>query len=818
MNAASLVVRIGADVEDFTRGMTKAERAAKKGFNEIGEAGKKMTEFFSVEFALAAGEFAHLAAEAQDASARMDRVFGAASSEMKEHLEALTHVIPETVAGLETLAVKADNLLQGLGYGSEKAAHMSVEMVKLAGDMSAFARVPIADALDALDRGLAGKTKGLLQFGIAIKEQEVHQAAMKRGLLDEHHVLTQLGTAEIVQSLIRERATRITGEAARTAGQASNSFRFLKQSVEEMGVSIGNITLPAVLHVVGALRTMVEAVEHASTSTKLFIFSVGSIAAALGPVAMAVARLGKEIVILQRAVALLSAGEGIAAIVGGIAAAPFAVAIAGIVALAVAFEALRGAVQGYKAIGELIWGASDNDAADAVEKAGDAQRMTAIRALHEKMAKKHDAEKIGPLSMDTRSPLQIFRDKATDTEFGYKYAVDSGGSLIAIMKQMNALHDEAVAKLAAQGGKWNDMAKAAGDAIIKTQKIQDLVALARAMSRPSGDVRGALGDAAMNKTEVALSVASSAKGQEDALLVREAALRMADTFNATRHAVLEFGERVRSSTNTWHTTIASFKQQWGSGSSRGASAKSGLEDAAGAFIQNFTPAGLAAQSFGKVLQGLQPAIDQLIGPLVAFGQILAVEITPVLRPLFEVLKLLGIATALVAEVMYGAAAGIAHVVGGLIVAIGKFISHIPFMGGTGDAIQDFGNGILTLGQSFSNTANDLDHARRRLQDLKFEDAANGIDLLNKAATQASINIPQGFRVKLAEYNAQDRPGAGTGTGAPRPPHDPAPTTITINVNGTTDPKATARAVLAALKQSASERFRDSTRWPQLQTI
>lgn len=842
MNAASLMVSISADVSNFSRNISKAERDAQRGFRTISTAAKEMTEFITVPLLAAGLEFAHLAAEAQDAAARLDRVFGSAAGEVRKQLEEMTSVIPETVESLSTLAVKSDNMLQGLGYGAEKAASLSVSMVKLAGDMAAFAHVPVGDALDALDKGLAGKTRGLIQFGIVLSQQAIHQEALKRGLVDNHRVLTELGTAEIAEYLIRQKATRITGEAERTAGQASNAFKFLKVSVHEMGETIGTITLPAVVGLVHGLKALVDVIKDLPTGLTTAMVALGGVALAIGPLVAASLTLVRTWVALRAATAVLSGGASIGAIIGAITTAPILSLVVALGALALAFEAVRGAAQGYANIGQLLTGTLGDDEAEAVTAAGWTKQYAAIRALHDKRLAKKTPKKDGPLSTDNRSALDIFKDHAALVQDQYKNAVDMGLPLESSMQRINALHAEAARLLAKQGDKWTDMAKAAADAVRATQGIIDTVAVAGAMAgrRPTAGLIGDASRRAATPTEISLSLAQGAIGEESSLRSREAALRMAETFQVARQAAASLGEHFRDVSRAFAVGIAQFKGQWGAGTRAGVdggglhiggglaglklppivinrsvadSAMSGLKEATASFMASLTPGALAAQAAGLVFQQLTQLVSALMEPFTALGHILAIEITPILRPLFEALKALGIVTALVGEVLYSVAGGIARVIGGLIVAIGKFISKIPFLGGVGNGIQDFGNGILTLGQSFQETASQLDTARRQLQDAQFGALANAAN----QATNALYNVPQGFRVALAQYQAGQPAMSGSkwypsssGSGAASADNRP----IVLVLDG----KVIARSTLKVLRNTAQNKHGDSTRWSELMAV
>ncbi len=221
--SASLVVKISADINDFTKGLDAATRGVDRAAKKIEGFGKALTLGITIPVAAAAVALAKMASENEDTAARMERVFGDAATSVNASIKKMMASIPESNTELQKMAISVDNMAQGLGLAPPKAAQMSEALLKLAGDAAAFAHVPMSEALDAFSRGLAGRTKGLLQFGIAINEADIKQKAYSMGLLHAGNTLTETGTALASYALIMERSSRIQGEAERTAGNAGSS-------------------------------------------------------------------------------------------------------------------------------------------------------------------------------------------------------------------------------------------------------------------------------------------------------------------------------------------------------------------------------------------------------------------------------------------------------------------------------------------------------------------------------------------------------------------------------------------------------------------
>ncbi len=334
----SLVVKISADINDFTKGLDAATRGVDRAAKKIEGFGRAITLGITVPVAAAAVALAKMAAENEDTAGRMERVFGSAASSVNASIKKMMASVPEANTDLQKMAISVDNMAQGLGLAPGNAAKMSESLLKLAGDASAFAHVPMAEALDALSRGLAGKTKGLLQFGIAINEADIKAKALSMGLVHEGNELTETGTALASYALIMEKSTRITGEADRTAGQAGKQFAFLKRDLSELADNVSGLVLPALSDLAKKAREVVDWASKLDSSTVSAFFKIAAAAALLGPAIVIIVRMVDGLFKLRAAFGLLATAGG-AATFAELAALPFASIVLGIGGLALALVA-----------------------------------------------------------------------------------------------------------------------------------------------------------------------------------------------------------------------------------------------------------------------------------------------------------------------------------------------------------------------------------------------------------------------------------------------------------------------------------------------
>ncbi len=204
----------------------------------------------------------HAARDEQEAAARVTAVLGTA---LEERLaKSASHLA--TSFGLSTsVALKFEgqlaNILDVSGFATQKTADLSERLTKLAADMAAFSNVPLETTLKAISLGLVGNSRGLRQFGVELNAAAVNQEALLETGKDD---ITQLTRRERVQArinLLFEQTANQQGAAANRAGDLAQKTRILESQMENLGVAVGNIVIPAVTGFVGLVSKAIGPTE-----------------------------------------------------------------------------------------------------------------------------------------------------------------------------------------------------------------------------------------------------------------------------------------------------------------------------------------------------------------------------------------------------------------------------------------------------------------------------------------------------------------------------------------------------------------------------
>lgn len=284
MSAGTLVVKIAANITDFSRGLDAAEKRLMKAGERLERLGQNLSLKVTAPLLAAGALLAKSAAEDAASVEKMGRVFGKSQASMESFVQSLMKSVPATDDALRGMASSTGTLLANMGLAPAKASAMSQTVLKLAGDFGAFNKeLGVAGAADALDSALLGKTKGLAQFGVAVSEADIKAKAYQMGLATVGGELSHAATAQAALAAVLERSQKIQGEAARTIGDNANAVARLKQAADGVGDSFGAVVLPAFVSVTNAAKTMADRLAELPTSARGAIVGIAAVAAAAGP-------------------------------------------------------------------------------------------------------------------------------------------------------------------------------------------------------------------------------------------------------------------------------------------------------------------------------------------------------------------------------------------------------------------------------------------------------------------------------------------------------------------------------------------------------
>ena len=315
---ATMSVKFAADIAGFEKNVTKAEKTFLASAKSMTKMGEELSLKLTAPFLAITGVMAKSAADAEASMARFTRIFGPATDTVDAFAKQMMRVMPMTRSEMEQLLGTTQAFISQLGLAPAATIKMTETLVKLAGDIAAFRHIDISDVMQTLERGMAGRTQGLVGLGIAINKVAVEQEAYKLGLTQVGEKMTVAAQSQATMALVMEKTKNIQGEAAKTAGDSANALKFLHQATTELAEEWGKTLLPLATNIVHGLTDLARAATNADESTKIFAFSVAGAAAAMGPLLLVSGALIRSLTDIARLGRLAAGAEGLAALaVGG---------------------------------------------------------------------------------------------------------------------------------------------------------------------------------------------------------------------------------------------------------------------------------------------------------------------------------------------------------------------------------------------------------------------------------------------------------------------------------------------------------------------
>ncbi len=130
--AATLSIKILADISDLEQGLSKSDRAVLRLADSMTDAGKRMAIGITAPLVAIGAAFAKSSADNVASAMQMQRAFGESEKSMNSFIGSLMKSVPASDTELRGLAVSTDTLLRSMGMTAPAAERMTESVMKLA--------------------------------------------------------------------------------------------------------------------------------------------------------------------------------------------------------------------------------------------------------------------------------------------------------------------------------------------------------------------------------------------------------------------------------------------------------------------------------------------------------------------------------------------------------------------------------------------------------------------------------------------------------------------------------------------------------------
>lgn len=177
-----------------------------------------------------------------------NNLFAVSFGKMAEEVEGKIRQISQAT-GLNETAMKNisgtyNMLARSMGFNSEQAGTLSMNVMKLGYDLSSLTNVPIDQVMQDLRSGLIGQSETVYKYGIDVTEAALKQEALNQGISKSVREMSQ-GEKMYLRQIIMLRQTGLAhGDFAKTIEQPANQLRLLQQRFATLSETIGKLFIP----------------------------------------------------------------------------------------------------------------------------------------------------------------------------------------------------------------------------------------------------------------------------------------------------------------------------------------------------------------------------------------------------------------------------------------------------------------------------------------------------------------------------------------------------------------------------------------------
>ncbi|MBO5484882.1 MAG: hypothetical protein J5979_06705 [Lachnospiraceae bacterium] len=263
-------------VQQQTKSATSAVEAQtnkiKSAFSKIGKAvGLALSVTAIISFGKSCIELGSTLSEVQNV---VDVTFGAMSETINRFArDALEEFgLSETSAKKYTSTMGA--MLKSMGFTTQAAAEMSMEITGLSADMASFYNLDSETAFEKIRAGISGETEPLKQLGINMSVANLEAFALSQGITKAYNAMTQQEQAMLLYNYLMQATADAQGDFARTSDGWANQVRVLTERFNALKAAIGQGLIAVLTPVIRVLNSLLAKILTVTDAFSNFIAKI----------------------------------------------------------------------------------------------------------------------------------------------------------------------------------------------------------------------------------------------------------------------------------------------------------------------------------------------------------------------------------------------------------------------------------------------------------------------------------------------------------------------------------------------------------------
>ena len=282
--------KVQQQTKSATSAVEKQTQKIKSAFGKIGKAiGLALSATAIISFGKSCIDLGSALAEVQNV---VDVTFGSMSETINQFARnaIVQFGLSETSAKKYTSTMGA--MLKSMGFTTQAAASMSMEMTGLAADMASFYNLDSETAFEKIRAGISGETEPLKQLGINMSVANLEAYALSQGITKAYNAMTQQEQAMLRYNYLMQATADAQGDFARTSDGWANQVRILTERFNALKATIGkgliavftpvirviNELLAHILTLTDAFSNMMSKITGKSTKTTTSVSGIGGAA------------------------------------------------------------------------------------------------------------------------------------------------------------------------------------------------------------------------------------------------------------------------------------------------------------------------------------------------------------------------------------------------------------------------------------------------------------------------------------------------------------------------------------------------------------
>lgn len=255
-----IVIPSSVDTQGAIKGLKSLLGHINKFADRVESVGKRIGGFGTALAGMLGGTI-KLAAHVEEVSSKFNNVFRENAVLIREWAREYALAFGQSGSQMEEWLSSVQDILVPMGIARDVASSLSIEIVKLAGDVASFNNLPTDETLQLMISGLMGGHRATRRFGVALSEARIKQELLNMGINKSTHEITEQEKMMARLRIMFKDTTDAQGDLYRTSHHLTLVLRSLKAMIKDLGEEIGAVLAPRALEFVTRLRSIVIAAK-----------------------------------------------------------------------------------------------------------------------------------------------------------------------------------------------------------------------------------------------------------------------------------------------------------------------------------------------------------------------------------------------------------------------------------------------------------------------------------------------------------------------------------------------------------------------------